>query len=404
MSLVLDNRRPVSRYRPPQRVPAPLPPRWAGRERDVERHPFAQFILLSMLLHALAIALFGAPSGGSRDGRAVWGELTVMLQGSRQDAQLATAGPPATAPPHEAKVVPPPPPAPSSPVVLPAPSPASSGPVADVMPQLLDRLPPIEPRLEPPPLLVPAPTQVQVAPTPPPAPPIAVEALPVEQPALRQWAAPTLLEAPRVALPQPELAPRALAEPPPIAAAPAMPAPPPVSIAAPRIEPLARPVDRVLMQELPLAARTPTALERALAREPEILRAPAAADMPATSVPRSPESTSPFGPRADGPPTASARDFPRGGDQPRDYDPTAGGPALDADAVRRRAGQLAREGTGNRALLPFPMPSVAPPKSRVETALEKARKPDCRDAYKHFGLAAIVPLLANEFGEGTCRW
>jgi len=50
------------------------------------------------------------------------------------------------------------------------------------------------------------------------------------------------------------------------------------------------------------------------------------------------------------------------------------------------------------------MPSVAPPKSRVETALEKARKPDCRDAYKHFGLAAIVPLLANEFGEGTCRW
>jgi hypothetical protein len=50
------------------------------------------------------------------------------------------------------------------------------------------------------------------------------------------------------------------------------------------------------------------------------------------------------------------------------------------------------------------MPPVPPKKSKMEQAIEKARKPDCRDAYKDLGLAAVVPLVANEFGEGTCRW
>ena len=85
-----------------------------------------------------------------------------------------------------------------------------------------------------------------------------------------------------------------------------------------------------------------------------------------------------------------------------DYDPTA--PALDADALRQRAGELARQGMGNRALLPFPMPPVEKPKTTLESAIEKARKPDCRTAYQGLGLAAVVPLIANEFGEGSCRW
>ena len=79
-------------------------------------------------------------------------------------------------------------------------------------------------------------------------------------------------------------------------------------------------------------------------------------------------------------------------------------PALDPEALRKRAGELAREGTGQRALLPFPMPPIAAPKSKLESAIENARKPDCRDAYKALGLAAVVPLIANEFGEGSCRW
>jgi hypothetical protein len=84
------------------------------------------------------------------------------------------------------------------------------------------------------------------------------------------------------------------------------------------------------------------------------------------------------------------------------YDPTA--PSLDLDAMRRRAGQIAREGSGNRALLPFPMPPAPERKSKEAIALEKARKPDCRTAYKEMGLLAIAPLIANEFGEGNCRW
>jgi hypothetical protein len=72
--------------------------------------------------------------------------------------------------------------------------------------------------------------------------------------------------------------------------------------------------------------------------------------------------------------------------------------------MRRRAAELTRQGTGNRALLPIPMPPVEKPKSKLEQAIENARKPDCRDAYKGLGLLAVVPLIANEFGEGTCRW
>lgn len=74
------------------------------------------------------------------------------------------------------------------------------------------------------------------------------------------------------------------------------------------------------------------------------------------------------------------------------------------DALRKRAGDLTRQGTGNRAVLPFPMPPVDKPKSKMEQAIENARKPDCRTAYKELGLAAVVPLIANEFGEGHCRW
>ena len=87
---------------------------------------------------------------------------------------------------------------------------------------------------------------------------------------------------------------------------------------------------------------------------------------------------------------------------PNRYDPTA--PSVDLDAIRIRAGELGRQGTGNRALLPFPMPPVPDRKTKMETAIENARKPDCRKAYAELGLAAIVPLIANEFGEGKCRW
>ncbi len=74
------------------------------------------------------------------------------------------------------------------------------------------------------------------------------------------------------------------------------------------------------------------------------------------------------------------------------------------DAIRKRAAAMARQGTGNRAALPFPMPPLPERKTKEQIAIENARKPDCKTAYQALGLAAIVPLIANEFGEGNCRW
>ena len=82
----------------------------------------------------------------------------------------------------------------------------------------------------------------------------------------------------------------------------------------------------------------------------------------------------------------------------------AGAPRIDLDAARARAREVAREGSGNRALLPFPMPPAPERKTREQLAIEKAWKPDCKDAYKGLGLLAVVPLIANEIGEGSCRW
>jgi hypothetical protein len=111
---------------------------------------------------------------------------------------------------------------------------------------------------------------------------------------------------------------------------------------------------------------------------------------PATQAPAAPSPTeSPFRRAPQTPPSST-------------YDPTK--PALDPEAFRRRAGELAREGMGQRAPLAFPLPPVEKPRSKLETAIENARKPDCREAYKGLGLLAIAPLIANEFGEGTCRW
>jgi hypothetical protein len=105
---------------------------------------------------------------------------------------------------------------------------------------------------------------------------------------------------------------------------------------------------------------------------------------------------------APGTPGAPSEFRKRGEEPSSDYDPFSS-KGVDVDAMKRRAGQLAR-GTGNSALLAFPMPAVPPKKSKMEQAIENARKPDCRTAYADMGLLAVVPLVANEFGEGTCRW
>ncbi|MBC8022964.1 MAG: hypothetical protein H7Y14_07585, partial [Burkholderiales bacterium] len=78
---------PTSSYRLPARAPAGAQ-RWRRNEQWPERPALVQFVYLSLLLHAVAILLFGAPPGGSREGRAMWGSLNVVLQGPRREAVL----------------------------------------------------------------------------------------------------------------------------------------------------------------------------------------------------------------------------------------------------------------------------------------------------------------------------
>jgi hypothetical protein len=156
---------------------------------------------------------------------------------------------------------------------------------------------------------------------------------------------------------------------------------PPLEAIAPRSD---TPVPALELTPLPRIEPAPAGLAPA---SPEPQLAPA---VPGPSVAPAPPG---------GRPSPGAR---RPGDAASDYDPTA--PSLDGEALRARARGLAREGTGQRALLPFAMPPVPEKKSQMEQAIEAARKPDCRTAYQSLGLLAVVPLVANEFGEGNCRW
>jgi hypothetical protein len=94
VAFVINNRKPLSRYRPPpHRSLRPLPPRWAEHEDAMTRSPLAQFNVLSMLLHAMAIILFGAPSGGSKEGRAMWGALNVVIRGPLREEKVEAPAP-----------------------------------------------------------------------------------------------------------------------------------------------------------------------------------------------------------------------------------------------------------------------------------------------------------------------
>ena len=422
---------PTSRYRAPlpRRQLPPVPPAWSSPGSAWREPPSLwRFVLLSLMLHALFIALFGAPSGGSREGRAMWGSMSVELRGLLIDTAKVPYVAPRSEQPQSETVEAPPAPARADrgasegavPLTPPAETQAAavapSGPaiveVPTPFPPLLDRVR-TEVRLdESPPLRVPPPTEGQDLRPPPRERPEA--ATPVEVPA----------PLPVNPATRPE---RVLADPPPIAAPVLQPIPAPAPAPAARssvqeqvpLPPSTQPVDSqpVEIRTIPvppletLAAPRPATSPVEMSPLPDIRVAPAPApalsERAVTPSPASRAEQEPARAPADlrGPAFPEGRrDLPgRRTDEPAgSYDPTA--PPLDAEALRRRAGQLSREGSGQRALLPFPMPAVPAKKSQMETAIENARKPDCRTAYQGLGLAAIVPLIANEFGEGKCRW
>jgi hypothetical protein len=79
----MATRRPPDVGLPPAH-PKALAPLHLG-EQWPERPGVVQFLYLSALLHAIAILLFGAPPGGSPDGRAMWGSLNVVIRGPAKD-------------------------------------------------------------------------------------------------------------------------------------------------------------------------------------------------------------------------------------------------------------------------------------------------------------------------------
>ena len=391
-----------------KRAPAPLPPMWLPPPKGVDRTPLTQFVVLSMLLHAMLILLFGAPSGGSREGRAMWGSMQVLLIGPPRD------------PPPSLKID-------RTPVLPAAPAPApraldpsvareiertavppAQPPQPIAIPPLLDRLVTPEPRLQMSPMLqLPPPTEATPQPPTPP-PPVEAKPAPIDIPA-------PLVAPPAVTLPAPLETPAlpALVPTPPVERAPievpALPAPT-LETLAPMSPTQVREFDRI-EPRLPPARIEPAPAPPTLRTEP--VAPPRTEPAPAARPEPPPVRTEPAPAlRPEAPPAVRTEpaEAPslfkappgreeRGGNN---YDPTA--PAVDLDAIRSRAGELARQGTGNRAVLPFPMPPVPDRKTKMETAIENARKPDCRTAYQSLGLAAIVPLIANEFGEGKCRW
>ena len=418
MSALIANRKPVSNYRPPLRTrDLPLPPRWTPREKAIAQTRLTQFVILSMLLHALAILLFGAPTGGSREGRAMFGSLDVVIREAYRSAPT---------PPAPVQPVPTPAPVAKQPVPAPPPPPPETQappPRPIEFPPLLDRLAPSEVKIEPavefkvpPPetplperLLQPLPTLPQRSTLP------SLEAVPAIRAPVEAPKLPSQLLQPLPSLPERSALPPV--EAPVIKLPPELP-----SIPAPLLQPLSPLPER---SALPAVERTPVPAPPVETRAPPV-EAPRA---PPVEAPRTPPAEAPRTPPADvqrtppadvsrTPPAETARPpasppivrepavspFRAPVQRPDDstYDPTK--PSLDLDAVRKRAAEITRQGTGNRAALPFPMPPVEKPKTKMEKAIENARKPDCREAYKALGLAAVVPLIANEFGEGTCRW
>jgi len=183
----------------------------------------------------------------------------------------------------------------------------------------------------------------------------------------------------------------------------ALPAPPPaaptekspVETKAVPAAPISAPVVSSPIESRVIPSQTP--VERKDTPSPSSTT-PEASTTPKTDEPSltNPRTDSPFrAPPAGTSPFRTPRDAPSA----NDYDPTK--PQVDVDAAKKRAAEIAKEGAGQRAL--FAMP-IAKPKNKMEEAIEKARKPDCRTAYQNLGLLAIVPLVANEFGEGSCRW
>lgn len=418
-----------------------------------------RFVLLSMLLHATIVILFGTSHGGGAGrGEAMLDVLDVTLrrEPSRPGAGLL-AGPGAeTATGRALLQRPEPQPAPVGPgrsAPMPAIEPAKTSEPApvepasgQVQPEAVAPMPPATaeplPRIDlrapqevDKPLIAPVapPTIERLAPPPnppalaapldiaPPAVPLA-PAAPIERlsaPAIQRELAPPIKLAPRlVPAPVPEPLERLALPAPPKAVAPPVEVPPSEAPVVPA------PIDRLIAPRI----------DHELAASPDLVApnpfaAPLAA--PAGATPSQAEQAAP--PVGAKPAPASevavpaavpgARPAPTAAEPPRlrlgspgpDEDMfkprrdvaappgESGAPRIDMEAARQRAREIASETTRTRGILP----ALPPPPERLSKeshALEKAVKPDCRTAYAGMGLLAVPVLVASTIGDGSCRW
>ena len=409
-----------------------------------------RFVLLSMLLHATIVILFGTSHGGGA-GRGE-GMLDVLDVTFRRLPSLPEAGlqagpgaetttgrglfprvdPQATVPPLRSEPMPPqeaakPEPAPAS--VPPMPPPAVEPlPRIDLRaPQEVDK-PLLPPLIAPPAIerLGPPPHPADLAPPPDLAPPAIrlVPAAPIERltaPAVQHELAPPIEIAPPPApVPPPAPIERLTAPPAPKSLAPPVAIPPreeavvpaPIErLDAPRIDRDFAPAPKLVAPAPsvaappetapaevertapPVSARPGPAASESAVPAPDARTAPGARSAPATAAPP---------PRLRLGAPAPAEDI----FKPRRDVATPGedgAPRIDMEAARQRAREIASETPSTRGILPA-LPPPPERQSKESHALEKAVKPDCRTAYAGLGLLAVPVLVASTIGDAGCRW
>jgi hypothetical protein len=409
-----------------------------------------RFVLLSMLLHATIVILFGTSHGGGAGrGEAMLDVLDVTLrrEPSLPDAGLL-AGPGSETATGRALLRPQP-----MPAIEPAKT-SEPAPIAPARPESGQTQPEAAPPLPPaaaeplPRIDLRAPEEVDkpliapVAPptierlAPPPNPPALAAPLDIAPPVIRLAPAAPIerLSAPAIQhdlAPPIEFAPRPVPAPPVPAPAPIerLPVPAAPKAVAPPIE---VPPSEAPMVPPSIDRLTAPRIDQELAPSPNLVApnpsvAPLAA--PAGAVPSQAERAAPPTVAKPASEVAGPTAVPGAGAAPAAAEPPrlrlgspgpdedifkprrdvaappgeSGAPRIDMEAARQRAREIASETTSTRGILP----ALPPPPERLSkegNALEKAIKPDCRTAYAGMGLLAVPVLVASTISDGGCRW
>ena len=404
-----------------------------------------RFVILSLLLHLLLVVLFGNTTGTSSSPGDGWSTtLGVRLRPSSNDSTAEPVATPALEPGAqtnslasallrtlmEAAQLPPAgkktsnkkndsspaTPGPVEPVpqtqapARPArnAAPAAQAPPVDPLPAMNRNAPEVADKPLKPAATTPAPIE---RPTAPPV-ELPVREVPVLAPAPIEQVEPPRIEraiTPAAEVPQP---------PAPVAPAPIERVAPPkvVPVTAPVAPPAPREVQ--VAPPMPVEKVAPPAVEQAIKPPVErVVHEAPAATVPSTKSVAPAAPTSPATSAREGMPRTDSVTRPRlGAPEGRDdmFKPRTestgpapepgAAPRLNFDTVRQRAREAATEGSGSRGLLPLQIPIPAERKSKLAEELEKAIKPDCRNAYAGMGLLAIPALVAGAVADVGCRW